>query len=194
VRDGQRFSHDVGLRQRRDRGDARESGERMQGIVLDLRQNPGGSLDEAGAVRCSDRATSCRSAVGLPRKTVLPRRSMFRGDVAAGFPVVVLIDAGSASASKSSPSLQDQKRALIMGDRSFVGLGHRHRLDHPRDEATTARYFTLRANRCRKAASNPVSACRSCPIPSAKRAKMNPRKRPAGHLINEISMDDKAGN
>ncbi|HEX9646040.1 MAG TPA: S41 family peptidase [Alphaproteobacteria bacterium] len=123
-----------------------ELGKRMAGLVIDLRNNPGGLLDQALGV--SDAFLSGGEIVstrGRERNTVR-RFSAEGGDIADGLPIVVLINGGSASASEIvSGSLQDHQRAVVIGTRSFgkgsvqtiipVSGGGAVRL-------TTARYFT----------------------------------------------------
>ena len=95
-------------------------GHKPRGWVLDLRSNPGGLLDEAVGV----------SVVFLDRGEIVSQRGRKKGDIeryfaepgdlTAGAPVIVLIDAGSASASEIvAGALQDHHRALVMGERSF---------------------------------------------------------------------------
>ena len=122
---------------------------RVGGLVLDLRSNPGGSLDEAVAL--SDlfldegRIVSQR---GRARGETLlyDAETVFRGDMAEDVPVIVLIDAGSASASEIvAGALQDHRRALVMGERSFGKGSVQSLLPLGREAAlklTTARYFT----------------------------------------------------
>jgi carboxyl-terminal processing protease len=123
-----------------------ELGERMIGVVLDLRNNPGGLLDQALAV--SDAFLSGGEIVSTRNRNAgtVRRFSADRGDIADGLPVVVLINGGSASASEIvSGALQDNGRAMVMGSRSFgkgsvqtiipVSGGGAVRL-------TTARYYT----------------------------------------------------
>ena len=78
---------------------------RLNGLVLDLRSNPGGSLDEAVALSdlfltkgqiVSQRGRARGETISYDAET------MFRGDIAGGLPIVVLIDAGSASASRNA--------------------------------------------------------------------------------------------
>lgn len=122
-------------------------GDGLKGYVIDLRNNPGGLLDQAIAV--SDTflkagevvSTRGRNAAETQRFNARP------GDLAEGRKVVVLINGGSASASEIvAGALQDHKRATIIGTRSFgkgsvqtiIPLG-------PRGGAirlTTARYYT----------------------------------------------------
>jgi carboxyl-terminal processing protease len=95
----------------------------------------------------------------------------FPGDLVKGLPVIVLIDAGSASASEIvAGALQDQHRALIMGERSF-GKGSVQTMI-PIDSAhavklTTARYYTPSGRSVQEGGSNPTSACPRFPIPIA---------------------------
>ena len=97
-----------------------ELGDKLKGIVLDLRNNPGGLLDQAVAVADSF----------LERGEVVSTRgrhddddhryNAHPGDLADGLPIVVLINGGSASASEIvAGALQDHNRAIIMGTRSF---------------------------------------------------------------------------
>ncbi|MEM8988337.1 MAG: S41 family peptidase [Pseudomonadota bacterium] len=98
----------------------KELGPNMKGLVLDLRNNPGGLLDQAIAVSDAflDRgevvSTRGRNAGDTQRYNAGP------GDMLEGTPVVVLINGGSASASEIvAGALQDRKRATILGVRSF---------------------------------------------------------------------------
>ncbi|MDP6429213.1 MAG: S41 family peptidase [Rhodospirillales bacterium] len=94
-------------------------GPRLKGLVLDLRNNPGGLLNQSVAV----------ADAFLHRGTVVSVRDRdgngrgfdaARGDIAAGLPMVVLINRGSASASEIvAGALQDHKRAVLMGGQSF---------------------------------------------------------------------------
>lgn len=100
--------------------ESRESGEGLKGIVLDLRNNPGGLLDQAVSV--SDTFLKGGAIVSIKgreenaQRTYNARKQEDDVDV----PMVVLINAGSASASEIvAGALRDQKRALIVGERSF---------------------------------------------------------------------------
>ena len=126
----------------------RDLGEDYAGIILDLRSNPGGLLDQAVAV--SDLFLSEGAIVETrgrnPRET--ERYNARRDDLAEGKPIVVLINGGSASASEIvAGALQDLKRATIIGTKSF-GKGSVQTiipLQGGMDGAlrlTTARYYT----------------------------------------------------
>ncbi len=121
-------------------------GDRWLGVVLDLRNNPGGLLDQAVAV--SDAFLDKGEIVSTRgRDSDSTRRfNAQKGDLANGLPVVVLINGGSASASEIvAGALQDHRRAVLLGTRSFgkgsvqtiVPLGGRGAM-----RLTTARYFT----------------------------------------------------
>lgn len=124
----------------------KDNGGHLEGLVLDLRNNPGGVL--TGAVGVSDAFLNNGLIVyteGRVKDSIL-RYSATRGDVLEGAPVVVLINGGSASASEIvAGALQDHKRAIIMGSKSF-GKGSVQTILPLRHNAalklTTARYFT----------------------------------------------------
>ncbi len=92
---------------------------RMKGIVLDLRNNPGGLLNQSVAVADAfldhGKIVSVRDRIGEVRGY-----TAHSGDLASGLPIVVLINRGSASASEIvAGALQDHGRATVMGVRSF---------------------------------------------------------------------------
>ncbi len=121
-------------------------GPKLKGVVLDLRNNPGGLLDQAISVADAfldhGEIVSTRS-----RKTEDSRRySATPGDISNGLPIVVLINEGSASASEIvAGALKDQKRAVILGTKSF-GKGSVQTVipieGHGAIRLTTARYYT----------------------------------------------------
>lgn len=124
----------------------KQLGPTFKSIVLDLRNNPGGLLDQAVAV--SDDFLE-RGAIVLTKGRNLEetqRANARAGDIAEGKPIIVLINGGSASASEIvAGALQDHKRATIVGTRSFgkgsvqtiIPLGQNGAL-----RLTTARYYT----------------------------------------------------
>jgi len=123
-----------------------ELGDQLQGIVVDLRNNPGGLLDQAIAV--SDVFLDKGEIVSTRgrRDDSTQRFNARPGDLAAGLPVVVLINGGSASASEIvAGALQDHHRAIILGEQSF-GKGSVQTIiplpGHGAMRLTTARYYT----------------------------------------------------
>ena len=118
----------------------------LKGVVLDLRNNPGGVLN--AAVEVSDAFLSSGLIVfteGRIKNSEM-RFNASQGDVINGAPMVVLINGGSASASEIvAGALQDQKRAVIMGEKSF-GKGSVQTIlptsNNSAIKLTTARYFT----------------------------------------------------
>jgi carboxyl-terminal processing protease len=177
----------------------REAAGRMNGLVLDLRQNPGGSLDEAVAL--SDLFLDKGQIVSQRGRAkgeslVYDAESVFKGDMAAGVPVIVLIDSGSASASEIvAGALQDHRRAVIMGERSFgkgsvqtlLPLGPTAAL-----KLTTARYFTPSGHSVQEGGIDPDIAVPQLSDPDlAKREKFRLRESDLrGHLVNEAALKD----
>jgi carboxyl-terminal processing protease len=121
--------------------------DKLKGFIIDMRNNPGGLLEEAVTVsdtfleRGEIVSTRGRNAEETQRRTAHP------GDLAKGKPVIVLINGGSASASEIvAGALQDHKRATLVGTRSFgkgsvqtiIPLGS----GNGALRLTTARYFT----------------------------------------------------
>ncbi|HQA17312.1 MAG TPA: S41 family peptidase, partial [Novosphingobium sp.] len=180
----------------------KQAGGSLVGIVLDLRQNPGGSLDEAVAL--SDIFLTKGDIVSQrgrdPREDeYFKAESMVPGDLAKGLPVIVLIDAGSASASEIvAGALQDQRRAVIMGERSF-GKGSVQSLfflDSTRTSAvkiTTARYYTPLGRSVQEGGIVPDIAVPQLSDPDARRrSELSIRESDLRrHLVNEVAMDDK---
>jgi carboxyl-terminal processing protease len=120
--------------------------DKVQGVIVDLRNNPGGLLDQAIAV--SDAFITQGEIVSTRGRhsDETERYNAHPGDLANGKPLIVLINGGSASASEIvAGALQDQRRATILGTRSFgkgsvqtiIPLGSDGAL-----RLTTARYYT----------------------------------------------------
>ena len=121
-------------------------GPSLKGVVVDLRNNPGGLLEQAVAVAdiFLDRGeiVSTRGR----RTDNIQRFNARRGDLIDGRPMVVLINGGSASASEIvAGALQDHDRAIVMGTQSF-GKGSVQTImplpGHGAIRLTTARYYT----------------------------------------------------
>jgi carboxyl-terminal processing protease len=124
----------------------KDMGKAPTGFVIDLRNNPGGLLDQAVAVSDDflDKGEIVSTRSRRPEDT--QRFNARPGDIADGLPLVVLINDGSASASEIvAGALQDHKRAVLMGTRSF-GKGSVQTLmplhGHGSLRLTTARYYT----------------------------------------------------
>jgi len=122
-------------------------GDKLKGYIIDLRNNPGGLLEEAVTVSDSflERGEIVSTRGRNPEET--QRRSAHPGDLTKGKPVVVLINGGSASASEIvACALQDHGRATLIGTRSFgkgsvqtiIPLGQ----GNGALRLTTARYYT----------------------------------------------------
>jgi carboxyl-terminal processing protease len=123
-----------------------QANNKLIGVVLDLRNNPGGLLDQAVAV--SDAFLDKGEIVSTRgrRSDDAQRYNARPGDIAAGLPVAILINGGSASASEIvAGALQDHHRAVLIGTRSFgkgsvqtiIPLAGRGAM-----RLTTARYYT----------------------------------------------------
>ncbi|PHS72742.1 MAG: peptidase S41 [Cycloclasticus sp.] len=121
-------------------------GNELKGLVLDLRNNPGGLLNAAVAV--SDAFLDTGLIVYTEGRIEHSKMSFKAGpeDALKGAPIVVLINGGSASASEIvAGALQDHKRAVIMGQQSFGKGSVQTILENNKGGAiklTTARYFT----------------------------------------------------
>jgi carboxyl-terminal processing protease len=118
----------------------------LHGIVFDLRNNPGGLLDQAVDI-CEDFIPEGEIVSTRARHPDESQRWDAKGtDLTGGLPMVVLINGGSASASEIvSGALQDHRRAIIMGTRSFGKGSVQTVIPMGNDGAirlTTARYYT----------------------------------------------------
>jgi carboxyl-terminal processing protease len=126
---------------------AQVSADKLKGFILDLRNNPGGLLDQAISVsdafleRGEIVSTRGRNAEETQRFNARP------GDLTKGKPIIVMINGGSASASEIvAGALQDHKRATVLGTRSF-GKGSVQTIiplgaGNGALRLTTARYYT----------------------------------------------------
>ncbi len=118
----------------------------LSGLVLDLRSNPGGLLNAAveAADALLDKGLIVRTKGRLPYSNASFHAKA--GDAISGAPVVVLVDAGTASAAEVlAGALRDHKRALVMGSRTF-GKGSVQTVvpleNGDSVKLTTARYYT----------------------------------------------------
>lgn len=170
-------------------------GRRPTGYVIDLRSNGGGLLTQA--IEVSD-AFLERGEIVSQRgreKADIERFYARAGDVAGGLPIIVLVDAGTASASEIvAGALQDHHRAIVMGERTFgkgsvqtlLQLGPANAL-----RLTTARYFTPSGKSVQEGGIEPDVMV---PQLSDEDYKTRPVFREADlrrHLINEAKVDNK---
>jgi len=165
------------------------------GYVVDLRSNPGGLLDQA--VDVSDAFLEGGEIVSQRGrdKDDIERYYARPGDMAHGLPVIVLVDAGTASASEIvAGALQDHRRALIMGEKSF-GKGSVQTVVQTGPESalrlTTARYYTPSGRSVQAGGIDP-----DIPVPQLTDSDYKDRKivREADlrrHLLAQANVEDK---
>ncbi len=169
-------------------------GRRPAGYVLDLRSNPGGLLDQA--IEVSDVFLEHGEIVSQRGrdKNDIERYYAKPGDDTKGAPVVVLVDAGSASAAEIvAAAMQDHHRGIVMGERSF-GKGSVQTL-LPLSTATalrltTARYYTPSGRSVQEGGIEPDLTVPQLSDPDY---KTRPRFREADlrrHLVNQTKVDN----
>ena len=165
------------------------------GYVLDLRSNPGGLLDQA--IGLSDLFLERGEVVSQRgrRRTDIERYYAEPGDVTNGKPIVVLVDAGSASAAEIvAAALQDHRRGLVMGERTFgkgsvqtlVPLGN----GNTALRLTTARYYTPSGRSVQEGGVNPDIQVPQLSDPdyrSRSRIRESDLRR---HLVNETAVEE----
>ena len=164
----------------------------LKGLVLDLRNNPGGLLNQA--VRVSDLFLDSGMIVYTDGRIESQKQKFFaqKEGTWMDFPVVVLVNGGSASASEIvAGALQDHKRAVVLGTKSF-GKGSVQTIlpldDHSALRLTTARYFTPKGRSIQATGIVPDILIDNVPLQDG---KPDERKRPSlreenlpGHLNN----------
>ena len=124
----------------------KQTGAKLRGVILDLRNNPGGLLDQAVAVSDSFLEKGEIVSTRSRRTEETQRFNAKPGDIIKGLPLVILINGGSASASEIvAGALQDHRRAIVLGTKSF-GKGSVQTImplpGHGAMRLTTARYYT----------------------------------------------------
>jgi carboxyl-terminal processing protease len=164
------------------------------GYIVDLRSNPGGLLDQA--VGLSDVFLESGEVVSQRgrNKGDIERYYAQPGDATRGAPIVVLVDAGSASAAEIvAAALQDHHRALLMGEKTF-GKGSVQTLlplsEKTALRLTTARYYTPSGRSVQEGGITPDIEVPQLSDPDY---KSRPRLREADlrrHLINEAAVKD----
>jgi carboxyl-terminal processing protease len=171
-------------------------GKDFKGVVLDLRNNPGGLLDQA--IEVSDaflekgEIVSTRSRNPAESK----RYSATAGDLIHGLPMVVLINEGSASASEIvAGALKDHKRAIVLGMKSF-GKGSVQTVipikDHGAIRLTTARYYTPSGVAIQAKGITPDIVIEQAKLEQVKDEKTISEANLPKHLINDQGEKEKA--
>ena len=180
------------------KGIDKQLGAKPLGYIVDLRSNPGGILDEA--VKVSD-AFLAKGEIVSERgrnKVVVNRwfaEKAFPGDLAGGKPVIVLVDAGSASASEIvAGALQDHHRALIMGERSFGKGSVQNVLPLSRDTGlrlTIARYHLPSGRSVQEGGIKPDINVPQISDPDYKKRTTMRESDLRRHLVNDLAVEDK---
>lgn len=180
----------------------KENSGNVKGLVLDLRNNPGGVLN--AAVEVSDAFLKSGLIVyteGRIENSEM-RFNAAPDDLIGGAPMVVLINAGSASASEIvAGALQDQKRAVIMGEKSF-GKGSVQTILPTSNGAavklTTARYYTPSGRSIQAEGIEPDIALENLKLESLDKTEFKPVKEAdlSHHLENskEVVADQSAAD
>jgi len=178
------------LRQALD-GARKEIGGPIQALVLDLRNNPGGLLDQA--VKVADRFLSKGVIVTTEARRKQPEvEEAHEKDTEPDYPVVLLVNRGSASASEIvAGALQDHGRAVVVGSQTY-GKGSVQTVVELEDgsalKLTVARYFTPKHRSIQDRGVTPdVPVAASEPPPSA--AEMPPSGGTAGALRPDPQLD-----
>ena len=178
----------------------KENKDKLLGLVLDLRNNPGGLLDSAVSV--SDTFLTKGNIVSVKGRgdTSELKHQSTPVDYTNGVPIVVLVNAGSASASEIvAGALQDHKRAIIMGEKTFgkgsvqsvVPLGNNTAI-----KLTTARYYTPSGRSIQAEGIEPDIVLDNLKISENKEAAAIDRVKEANlskHLTNDTDTKKKDG-
>ncbi len=176
-----------------------ENGGKLKGMVLDLRNNPGGVLSAAVAV--SDAFLESGLIVyteGRVKGSQL-KYSATSDDVLKGAPLVVLVNGGSASASEIvAGALQDHRRAVVMGGKTFGKGSVQTILPMTNDTAlklTTARYFTPNGRSIQAEGIVPDIVLHDVKLMAAEKSALEPLKEADlnRHLSNGKINGDKPG-
>ena len=167
----------------------------LRGYVLDLRNNPGGLLDQAVSV--SDLFLEKGEIVSTRGKNS-KNPEMYKaksGDIIDGKPLVVIINGGSASASEIvAGALQDHKRAILLGTRSF-GKGSVQTIIPVKPygalRMTTAKYFTPSGRSIQKTGIEPDIVVEERELKKADNKKISREEDLKGALKNPSNKDKK---
>ena len=171
------------------------AGGKPLGYIVDVRSNPGGSLDEA--IQVSDAFLESGEIVSQRgrEKDDIQRYYAKPGDLTQGLPVIVLTDVGSASASEIvAGALQDHRRALVMGERTF-GKGSVQSIamlgDRTALRLTTARYYTPSGHSVQEGGIDPDIKVPQLSDPDYKDRPVTREADLRRHLLNQAKVDDK---
>jgi len=171
------------------------TGGKPLGYIVDLRSNPGGLLDQA--IEVSDAFLEGGEIVSQRgrAKDDIERYYARPGDMAHGLPVIVLVDAGSASAAEIvAGALQDHRRALVMGERSF-GKGSVQTVVQTGPQSalrlTTARYFTPSGKSVQAGGIDPDVAVPQLSDEDYKDRRVVREADLRRHLLSQSKVDDK---
>ena len=169
----------------------------LKGLVLDMRNDPGGLLDQA--VKVADHFVPEGQMIVYTEGREKDSKMQFtskRGSKEPNYPVVVVINGGSASASEIvAGALQDHKRAIIMGTQSF-GKGSVQTIIPMSDNSglrlTTARYYTPKGRSIQAKGITPDIMVEAVELPKAtgKKDGLHLREK---DLENHFETEDKAG-
>lgn len=173
----------------------KEHGDKIKGYVLDLRNNPGGLLDQA--IEVSDTFLDHGEIVSTKGRNPdnADRYNATKGDLTNGKMLVVLVNGGSASAAEIvAGALQDQKRAIVMGTKSF-GKGSVQTViplvDHGAMRLTTSRYYTPSGRSIQAEGIEPDIEVQQGKVEFAKPNIFSTTERDlAGHLKNDKAEED----
>lgn len=173
-----------------------EDGNSLKGYILDLRNNPGGLLDQAISV--SDTFLDKGEIVSTRGRSDndTKRDNATKGDLTDGKPIIVLINGGSASASEIvAGALQDHNRAIILGTQSF-GKGSVQTIiplpGHGAMRLTTARYYTPSGRSIQVEGIEPDIIIEEAKIEQTKARKRTSEKDLRGALNNDAKTKSKA--
>lgn len=169
----------------------------LKGLVLDMRNDPGGLLDQA--VKVADHFVPEGQMIVYTEGREKDSKMQFtakKGGKEAGYPIVVIINGGSASASEIvAGALQDHKRAIILGTQSF-GKGSVQTIIPLSDDSglrlTTARYYTPKGRSIQAKGITPDIVVEAVELPKAsgKKDAMHLREK---DLENHFETEGKSG-
>lgn len=165
----------------------------IEGLIIDLRGNPGGLLDEA--VNVSDLFLD--DAVVTYTKDRAGDKRYYKakdGQIIRNVPLVILVDGGSASASEIvAGALQDHKRAILIGSRTFGKGSVQNIIDFADGTAvklTTARYYTPSGRSIQATGIVPDVVINDVSVKNKTNAKRISEKDLSGHISNDTKQQD----